>query len=91
MVKDPPQHHFHMQKQDIHNTITYLNSIEKQIDIYDEIKLNINMTKLHQVIEELMDEIYATTDQDLKVFLSTLELRARKYLGLIRDKLAVFN
>ena len=53
--------------------------------------LNQHMNKLHTLIANLMQIIYESQDEDEKVILATLELRAREGMENIRGRLAIHN
>ena len=53
--------------------------------------LNQHMNKLHTLIANLMQIIYESQDEDEKVLLATLELKARESLECIRGRLAIYN
>jgi len=53
--------------------------------------LRLHLTELYRVIKRLMDATFATDDQDLKVLLASLELRARQYKQETEERIAVRN
>jgi len=82
-----------MNKSEIQNILTYLYKLEDQLNDGEISQHNktLEMHKIYKIIEKLKDDSYKETDQDLKVFLSTLELRARECYACLKSRLAVDN
>ena len=81
-----------MDKDFIQSTATYLQEVENTLCTgTTSVKMHLYMASLSSRIQELMDKTYQTKDQNEKVMLATLEMRARKCLKIIRHKLAVYS
>lgn len=82
-----------MIKSEIQDTLTYLNKLEEQLNNGDisQHNMTLEMHNIYKIIEKLMNDTYETTDQDLKAFLSTLELKARECYAFLKSRLAVDN
>ncbi len=82
-----------MEKDEIKQIADYIKDLEEGLDEWDYrglITLG-HLTKLHQIIERLMNATFKTEDQELKPLLATLEYKARKCKQCIEDRLAVKN
>lgn len=82
-----------MQKAEIKRIGDYLKDLEEGLYEWDYrgITTTNHLTKLYQIIKTLMDATFKTKDQQLKVLLAALELKARKCKECIERRLAVRN
>lgn len=82
-----------MEKVEIKQIADYIKGLEEGLDAWDyrgPITLG-HLTKLHQIIEPLMDATFKTEDQELKPLLATLEYKVRMCKQRIENRLAVKN
>jgi len=85
-----------MEKVEIESVADYLKDLVEglQEGDYRGITTQGQLTELYQIIEQLMDATFKSKDQkdqDLKVLLAPLELKARKCSRYIEGHLAVRN
>lgn len=81
-----------MDKTEIQQIATFLNDVhEGSCERDGEAATHLYLTEPYRVIRRLMDATSATDDQDLKVLLAHLELRARQSKGEIEGRLGVRN
>jgi len=82
-----------MERAEIKSIADYLKDIEEGLYEWDYRGLSTLgvLTKLYQIIKTLMEATFKTKDQQLKVLLATLELKARKCKDCIERRLAVRN
>ena len=82
-----------MDKAEIKQIVDYLRDLEEGLYECDYRGLPTlgELTRLHEVIRRLMDATFQTTDQKLKPFLATLEMKARRCKDCIETRLAVRN
>ena len=81
-----------MERAEIKAIGDYLKDLEEGLVEWDYhgITTLSQLTKLHRIIETLMDATFEA-DQELKPLLATLELKARKCKECIERRLAVRN
>ena len=82
-----------MEKVEIKQVADYIKDLEEGLVEWDYRGLSTlgHLTKLHQIIERLMDATFQTDDQELKPLLATLEYKARQRKRCIEERLAVRN
>ena len=82
-----------MRKAEVKRIADYIKDLEEGLYEwdYDNIAMQAEYPKLYEVIKTLMDATFKTKDQQLKVLLATLELKARKCKDCIEQRLAVRN
>jgi len=82
-----------MEKVEIKQIGAYLKDLEEGLAEWDYrgITTTGHLTELHRIIKRLMDATFETKDQELKVLLATLELKARQCKQCIERRLAVRN
>ncbi|MQY62125.1 hypothetical protein GH146_02405 [archaeon] len=82
-----------MQKAEIKRIGDYLKDLEEGLYEWDYrgITTTGHLTKLYQIIKTLMDATFKTKDQQLKVLLATLELKARKCKQCIEVRTGIRN
>lgn len=82
-----------MEKVEIKRIADYLKDLEEGLYEWDYrgITTQRELTELYDIIKALMDATFRTKDQQLKVLLATLELKARKCKQCIEQRLAVRN
>ena len=82
-----------MEKAEIKHIGEYLKDLEEGLYEWDYrgITTQGHLTKLYQIIEQLMNATFKAKDKQLKVLLATLELKARKCKECIERRLAVRN
>lgn len=82
-----------MEKVEIKHIADYLKDLEEGLYEWDYrgITTQRQLTELYDIIKTLMDATFKTKDQQLKVLLATLEMKARKCKECIERRLAVRN
>lgn len=82
-----------MEKVEIKRIADYLKDLEEGLYEWDYrgITTQQELTELYDIIKTLMDATFSTKDQQLKVLLATLEMKARKCKECIEQRLAVRN
>lgn len=81
-----------MEKAEIKRTNDFLADVYNGICEQDPPhQQQLQLNELYRVIKKLMDATFETKDQNLKVLLAALELKARKYKEQIEQRLAVRN
>ena len=81
-----------MDKNFIQSTATYLQEVEDTLVTgTTSVTMHLYMGSLSSHIQELMDKTYNTKDQDEKVILATLEMRARKCLKAVQHSLPIYS
>lgn len=82
-----------MRKSEIKRVANYLKDLEEGLYEWDYrgVPTLGHLTELYRIIPRLMDATFKTKDQELKVLLATLELKARKCKECIEGRLAVRN
>ncbi len=78
-------------KAEVKQIVGFLNSVREDLCDGTAAILGLRLTELYRVVTRLMDATSATEDQDLKVLLASLELRAREYKQEIEGRLGVRN
>lgn len=82
-----------MEKAEIKSIADYLKDLEEGLYEWDYrgITTQGHLTKLYQIIEQLMNATFETKDKQLKVLLATLEYKARRCKECIEQRTAVRN
>lgn len=82
-----------MEKAEIKQISDYIKDLEEGLVEWDYRGVSTlgHLTKLHQIIEWLIDATFNTDDQELKPLLATLEYKARMCRQCIEAGLAVKN
>lgn len=80
-----------MEKVEIKQIGQFVKDLEEGLAERDAVALQAALPELYNTIKKLMDATFETKDQQLKVLLATLELRARKCKQFIEETLAVRN
>ncbi len=81
-----------MEKAEIKQIADFLSNVYEGICEGDgRTTMELQLTELYDIIKRLMDTTFKTKDQQLKVLLATLELKARKCKQEIEQQLAVRN
>ncbi len=80
-----------MDKVEIKQIADYLKDLEEDLDQQGGRGLADlrHVTKLHLIVKRLMNATFQTTDQKLKPFLATLEMKAPRCKDCIETRLAV--
>ena len=82
-----------MEKAEIEQIEDYLKDLEEGLVEWDyrgPMTLG-HLTELYRIIERLMNATFETKDQQLKVLLASLELKARRCRQCIEARLAIRN
>ncbi|HUW19507.1 MAG TPA: hypothetical protein VMW16_09410 [Sedimentisphaerales bacterium] len=82
-----------MEKAEIKQIADYLKDLEEGLYEWDYRGPNTlgHLTKLYDLIQRLMDATYEAKDQNLKVLLASLNLKANRCKECIERRLAVRN
>ncbi len=82
-----------MVKAEIKRIPDYLKDLEEGLYEWDYrgITMQGQLTELYRIIERLMDATFESKDQDKRVLLAALELKARKCKEFIETSVAVRN
>ena len=82
-----------MEKAEIKSVAEYLKDLEEGLYEWDYRGLTTlgHLTNLYDIIQRLMDVTFETTDQELKVLLAYLNMKANKCKECIERRLAVRN
>ena len=81
-----------MNPKEIKQIESLLSDVQEGLCEGDELAtMQVQYNELYQVIRRLMDATFEATDKDTKVRLASLEYKARQYLEMLQDELAMNN